>query len=109
MANTTSWTVVVTPETDISVRAYLAQGGIKRRALSQFVEESVKWRLLDLTLAVAATSFSDLSSDEMDALIDRCHRRGLDRRAGIPRSLVHARGAARRFHLPSPQGAHSLW
>ena len=51
-------------------RTYLAQRGMKKGDLSRFIEESVKWRLLDLTLAEARAGFDDLSIDELDDLIE---------------------------------------
>lgn len=65
----TRWTVSVASETDIKVRTYLAQRGMKKGDLSRFIEESVKWRLFDLTLAEARAKFADLSPDEMDDLL----------------------------------------
>lgn len=44
MGGATRWTVNVAPETDIDVRTYLAQRGMKKGDLSRFIEESVKWR-----------------------------------------------------------------
>ncbi|MCW6533808.1 ribbon-helix-helix domain-containing protein [Sphingomonas lycopersici] len=70
MGDVTRWTVNVAPETDIEVRTYLAQRGMKKGDLSRFIEESVKWRLLDLTLAEARAGFDDLSIDELDDLIE---------------------------------------
>jgi hypothetical protein len=70
MGEVTRWTVNVAPETDIEVRTYLAQRGMKKGDLSRFIEDAVKWRLLDLTLLEARSGFEDLSPDGMDSLID---------------------------------------
>jgi len=70
MGAVTRWTVNVAPETDIEVRTYLAQRGMKKGDLSKFIEESVKWRLLELTLSEARKGFEELSPEEMDVLID---------------------------------------
>lgn len=70
MGEVTRWTVNVALETDIEVRTYLAQRGMKKGDLSKFIEESVKWRLLELTLSEAREGFEDLSPEEMDMLID---------------------------------------
>ncbi|MBB6192789.1 hypothetical protein FHS51_003043 [Sphingobium wenxiniae] len=70
MGDVTRWTVNVAPETDIEVRTYLAQRGMKKGDLSKFIEESVKWRLLDLTLTEVRAGFDDLSVDELDSLIE---------------------------------------
>lgn len=70
MGDATRWTVNVAPETDIEVRTYLAQRGMKKGDLSRFIEDAVKWRLLDLTLSQARSGFEDLSPEEMDLLIN---------------------------------------
>lgn len=70
MGDATRWTVNVASETDIEVRTYLAQRGMKKGDLSRFIEDAVKWRLLDLTLSEARSEFEDLSPEEMDLLID---------------------------------------
>lgn len=65
----TRWTVNVDSQTDIDLRTYLAQRGMKKGDLSKFIEDAVKWRLFDLTLNEARAGFSDLDTDEMEALI----------------------------------------
>lgn len=66
----TRWTVNVDSQTDIDLRTYLAQRGMKKGDLSKFIEDAVKWRLFDLTLNEARAGFSDLDMGEMDALIE---------------------------------------
>lgn len=70
MREMTRWTVNVAAQTDIDVRAHLAQRGMKKSDLSRFIEESVKWRLLYLAMGEARAGFDDLPSDDMDSLID---------------------------------------
>jgi hypothetical protein len=70
MGDITRWTVNVASETDIDVRTYLAQRGMKKGDLSRFIEDAVKWRLLDLTLAEARAGFDDLSEADMGSLIE---------------------------------------
>ncbi len=45
--NTTRWTVTVSKNTDIAVRSFLAQRGLKKGDLSKFIEDAVKWRVFD--------------------------------------------------------------
>ncbi len=66
---TTRWTVSVSKDTDIAVRSFLAQRGMKKGDLSKFIEEAVKWRVLDQTMAEARGKFADLPPEELDALI----------------------------------------
>lgn len=64
------WTVMVDKSTDIDLRSYLAQQGLKKGDLSKFIEEAVRWRLYDLSLAEFSKGFADLSEDEAMALAD---------------------------------------
>jgi hypothetical protein len=66
---TTRWTVSVSKDTDISVRSFLAQRGMKKGDLSKFIEEAVKWRVLDQTMAEARGKFADLPPEELESLI----------------------------------------
>jgi hypothetical protein len=66
----TRWTVSVSKETDIAVRTFLAQRGMKKGDLSAFIEDAVKWRVLDQTMAEARSKFADLSEDEMTDLLN---------------------------------------
>ena len=67
---TTRWTVSVSKDTDIAVRSFLAQRGMKKGDLSKFIEEAVKWRVLDQTMAEARGKFADLSPEALDSLLD---------------------------------------
>jgi hypothetical protein len=67
--STTRWTVSVSKDTDISVRSFLAQRGMKKGDLSKFIEDAVKWRVLEQTMAEARTKFSDLEPEALDSLI----------------------------------------
>jgi|TARA_R110002167_G_scaffold206669_5_gene410680 hypothetical protein len=66
----TRWSVNVDSRTDIDLRTYLAQRGMKKGDLSKFIEDAVKWRLLDLTMAETREAFADTDATELDALID---------------------------------------
>jgi hypothetical protein len=68
--DTTRWTVSVSKDTDISVRSFLAQRGMKKGDLSKFIEEAVKWRVLDQTMAEARSKFADMPPAELDAAIE---------------------------------------
>ena len=67
---TTRWTVSVSKDTDVAVRTHLAQRGMKKGDLSKFIEDAVKWRVLDQTLAEARGKFADMPSEAMQSLID---------------------------------------
>lgn len=67
---TTRWTVSVSKDTDIAVRSFLAQRGLKKGDLSKFIEEAARWRVLDQTVAEARGKFADLPPEEVEAVID---------------------------------------
>ena len=67
---TTRWTVSVSRDTDIAVRSFLAQRGMKKGDLSRFIEDAVKWRVLDQTMTEARTGFADLLPEAVEDLVD---------------------------------------
>ena len=69
--DTTRWTVSVSKETDMTVRSLLARRGMKKGDLSKFIEDAVKWRVLDQTIAEARSKFADLAPTELEAMIGR--------------------------------------
>ena len=69
-ADITRWTVSVSKDTDVSVRSFLAEHGIEEGGLSRFIEDAVKWRVLDQTMAEARSGFADLSPSDIEALAD---------------------------------------
>ena len=69
-ANTTRWTVTVSKDTDIAVRSLLAQRGLKKGDLSRFIEDAVRWRVFDQTLADTRAEFADLAPEALQDLID---------------------------------------
>ena len=66
----TRWTVMVSKTTDVTLRSFLAQRGLKKGDLSKFIEEAVKWRVFDQTLAETREKFADLPQEDLQALID---------------------------------------
>jgi hypothetical protein len=67
---TTRWTVSVSKDTDIAVRSFLAQRGMKKGDLSKFIEDAVKWRVLDQTMAEARGKFGDMPPEALESLLD---------------------------------------
>lgn len=66
----TRWTVTVSKSTDIALRSFLAQRGLKKGDLSKFIEEAVKWRVLDQTITEVREKFADMPPDDLQALVD---------------------------------------
>ena len=67
---TTRWTVSVSKETDAAVRNFFAERGMKRGDLSRFIEDAVKWRVLDQTLAEVRGKFADVAPEALDDLLE---------------------------------------
>ena len=70
MEDTIRWTVKVSPETDRSLRSYLGQHGMKKGDLSKFIERAVRKEILSQTAAEVKQRNADLTSDELQTLID---------------------------------------
>lgn len=66
----TRLTIVLSKDTDLALRSYLGAQGLKKGALSKFVEDAVKWRLFDRTVSQARDAFADVSEDELRSMID---------------------------------------
>ena len=68
---TVRWNIAVSPETDQSVRMFLAaQGGGRKGDLSRFIEDAVRARLLEQAAAQAKAAASGYSEDELSCLIE---------------------------------------
>ena len=57
-------------KTNVTVRRFLAQRGMKKGNLSKFIEDAVKWRVLDQTMAEARAGFTNVPFDAVEALVD---------------------------------------
>jgi len=66
---TIRWTVSVSKDTDIAVRSFLAQRGMKKSDPLKFIEDAVKWRLFDRTTAKAHEKFADMAPVDLETLI----------------------------------------
>lgn len=65
------WTISVPKETDVSLRTYLAQSGLKKGDLSEFVADAVRWRLFDLNVTAARANNVDASSEDIEDAIEQ--------------------------------------
>jgi hypothetical protein len=64
------WNLVISEQTNIAVRSFLALKGFKKGDLSSFVEEAVRWRVFDQTLTEARSGFDDLQVDEAQNMLE---------------------------------------
>jgi hypothetical protein len=69
-SNSTRWNLVISEQTNVAVRSFLAQRGFKKGDLSNFVEEAVRWRVFDQTINQARVGFDALQPQEAENLMD---------------------------------------
>ena len=70
MTGAVRWTIKVSPETDLSLRGFLSAQGMKKGDLSRFVEDAVRWRMLDRAVQAVKDRNQDLPSEMIEAMID---------------------------------------
>ncbi len=70
MADTVRWSLVVSKDTDIALRVYLARKGMRKGDLSKFIEEAVRWRVLDLTVSAVKARNARVPAGEIESAID---------------------------------------
>ena len=68
--DTTRWTVSVSKETDITVRSFLAQRGMKKGDLSKFIERAVQKEVLRATIRDIQQRNARIPGEELQAIID---------------------------------------
>jgi hypothetical protein len=64
------WTVRVSKDTDVAVRMFLAQRGMKKGDLAKFIEEAVRWRVLDQTVAQTKARNAKIPAANIEAAIN---------------------------------------
>ena len=68
---TTRWNLVVSKETDKSLRQFLAnEGGGRKGDLSRFVEETVKERIYDLTAQAIKQENASRTPEEIYEIVE---------------------------------------
>ena len=95
MDESTRWTVKVSKETDVTLRTYLAQSGLRKGDLSKFIEEAVRWRVLDRTAASVRERLGKTDPGELQALIDDAVSKVRSERVALGRSKAETRKRAR--------------
>ena len=66
----TRLTISWSKDTDLALRSHLGSQGLKKGALSQFIEDAVKWRLFNQTVDEVRQAFAGVAADEIEALIN---------------------------------------
>jgi hypothetical protein len=66
----TRWNLVISEQTNVAVRSFLARRGFKKGDLSSFVEEAVRWRVFDQMLGQAREGLDGLAAMDAENLLD---------------------------------------
>jgi hypothetical protein len=74
MSDSVRWTVKVSSETDRLLRSFLGAQGMKKGDLSRFVEDAVRWRVLDETVRTIRERNRGLPAEALQDEIDRAVR-----------------------------------
>jgi Ribbon-helix-helix domain len=64
------WSIKVSKETDLTLRTFLGAQGMKKGDLSKFIEEAVRWRVLQRTIQDIRARNADADPDEIQRLVD---------------------------------------
>ncbi|MGH8522142.1 MAG: ribbon-helix-helix domain-containing protein [Gammaproteobacteria bacterium] len=64
------WTVKVSRDTDVSLRSFLAQRGMKKGDLSKFIERAVQKEVFAQTVAGVQARNAGVPKEQIEAAID---------------------------------------
>ncbi|MES2832433.1 MAG: ribbon-helix-helix domain-containing protein [Pseudomonadota bacterium] len=68
--NTVRWNIAVSPDTDQSLRMFLAsQGGGRKGDLTRFIEEAVRAHILELTAERAKAANANVNEADIVAIV----------------------------------------
>jgi len=64
------WSVKVSKDTDLTLRTFLGSQGMKKGDLSKFIEEAVRWGLVQRTIEDIWARNADADPDEIQRIVD---------------------------------------
>ena len=89
------WTVKVSKDTDVSLRTFLAQRGLKKGDLSRFIERAVQKEVFAQTVADVQARNVNVPDKEVHSAIDDALRQVRAEMWGKPRARKTATGKRR--------------
>lgn len=69
-AAVTRLTISWSKDTDLALRTYLGSQGLKKGAISKFIEDAVKWRLFNQTVDEVREALAGVPAGELDEMIN---------------------------------------
>jgi hypothetical protein len=91
MSESVRWTIKVSPDTDLSLRTFLGAQGMKKGDISKFVEDAVRWRMLDRTVQGIKERNQDIRPEDLNSIIDQAVSSVRSSRASRPKARTRAR------------------
>lgn len=67
---TTRLTITWSKQADLALRSFLRSQGMKKSDISKFIEEAVRWRILNQTVHEARRAFENVPANKLQKLID---------------------------------------
>ena len=64
------WNIKVSKDTDLTLRTFLGSQGMKKGDLSKFVEDAVRWRVLQRTIQDIWERNAGADPDEIQRIVD---------------------------------------
>jgi hypothetical protein len=80
------WTVKVSKDTDVSLRSFLAQRGLKKGDLSKFIERAVQKEVFAQTVAAVQARNANVPEEKIEEAIEDALRQVRAERWGPPRT-----------------------
>lgn len=64
------WNIKVSKDTDLTLRTFLGSQGMKKGDLSKFIEDAVRWRVLQRTIEDIRERNAGADPDEVQRIVD---------------------------------------
>ena len=64
------WNIKVSKDTDLTLRTFLGSKGMKKGDLSKFIEDAVRWRVIQRTIQDIRERNADADPDEIQRIVD---------------------------------------
>ena len=64
------WNIKVSKDIDLTLRTFLGSKGMKKGDLSKFIEDAVRWRVLQRTIQDMRERNTDAGPDEIQRIVD---------------------------------------